>query len=149
MMVVSGTIILIIDACLAVILSLVMIIDSWMFVSGLFMLAASIMAFISSAFALGSFNPMYILVGPLLLILAAITLLAFEGDAIFVVIIGIALAAVSLLLFVLGWKDSVARYDVRMSGQHPSMQMSRPETMYAQVPAYGSPEPPSFLRVKK
>jgi hypothetical protein len=149
MMVMAGAIILIIDACLASLMSLIMVFEIEMFFSGAFMLAAAIMAFVSASFAIGSFNPVYILVGPLMLIMSAIALMAVESGAIVVVIIGAALASVSLLLLVLGWKDSVARYNARKMGHHPSMAGIQPAPMGALPPVYGNVEPPSVLQVRK
>jgi hypothetical protein len=149
MMVLAGAIILIIDWILASLMSLIMVLGLEMFYSGSLLLAASVMAFVSASFAIASFNPIYILVGPLMLIVGAIVLMAAESEAIAVVIVGSSLAAVSLLLLVLGWRDSVARYQARQAGQHPSLGGFRPSMAHPQAPVYGSPEPPSVLRVKK
>ncbi|UCC92687.1 MAG: zinc ribbon domain-containing protein [Thermoplasmata archaeon] len=148
-MVVAGAIILIIDAGMASMLSLIMIFGLMMYFSGAFMFAAAIMGFISAFIALASFNPRLIMAGPILLILAAVALMTVEFDAIFVAMVGSSMAAISLILFLLGWKDSTARYEAKQAGFHPSMAGYVQPSMHSQPPVYGAPEPPGNLRVHK
>ncbi len=143
----AGGIILLIDAIMALMLSVALVVE-WISIGlAVFMLVASITAIISSVVVFMSFNPVYILLGPLMLISGAIIFWVLEPGAVFVSIIGSILAMVSLVLLVLGWKDSVARNETRKAGLHPSM--AGPGQVYPQAPTYGSVEPPPFLNTRR
>jgi len=148
-MAVAGGILLIIDACLAVLLALVLMVEVDLFLLGMYMFAASVVSFLASVWVFLSFRPLYTLSGPLLLVLGGILLWVFEPGAFFVSIIGMTLAGISLLLLVASWRDSTARYNARAAGLHPSMAAMMPGGMMGPPPGYGGAEPPSLLNLRK
>ena len=110
---VAGGIILLIDAIMAMMLCVLLVVD-WISVGlAVFMLVASITAILSSVAVFMSLNPLYIILGPIMLIMGAIFLWALEPGAVAVSIIGSTLAFISIVLLGLGWKDSVARNETR------------------------------------
>jgi len=148
-MAVAGGILLIIDACLSVLLALILMMEVDLFTLGVYMLAASVVSFLAAVWAFLSFKPLYTLSGPLLLILGGILLWVAEPAAFFVSVIGIVIASISLLLLVASWRDSMARYQARSAGLHPSMVAFMPGGMAGPPPGYGGAEPPSLLNLRK
>ena len=143
----AGGIILLIDAIMALMLSVLLVFEIISIGLAVFMLVASITAIISSVGVFMSFNPLYIIMGPLMLLIGAFIFWVFEPAAAFISIIGSILAIVSVVLLVIGWKDSVARNETRKMGLHPSM--AGPGQVYPQAPTYGSVEPPPFLNTRR
>jgi hypothetical protein len=144
-----GGIILIIDACLAILLGLILAVDSWEFWSGVLMLAAGVFAIIAAIGVFLSFNPYLNVSGPIVLIFSAMIDWIIFSEAAIVFIIGISIAFVSLLLLAIGWSDSVERARARKTGLHPSMAGFHPAMGGAPPPAYGGAQPPSLLNVRK
>lgn len=143
----AGGIILLIDAILALMLSVLLVVE-WISTGlAVFMLVASITAIISSVVVFMSLNPLYIILGPIMLIMGAIFLWALAPGVAPISIVGSILAFVSMVLLVLGWKDSVARNETRKAGLHPSM--AGPGLVGPQAPAYGRVEPPPFLNTRR
>jgi hypothetical protein len=143
----AGGIILLIDAVLALMLSVLLVVDMVSIGVAVFMLVASIAAIISSTVVFLSFNPLYIILGPLMLLMGAIILWIYEPGAVFISIIGSILVIISTVLLVIGWNDSVARNETRKAGLHPSM--AGPGQVFPQAPTYGSVEPPPFLNTRR
>lgn len=146
---VSGAVILVIDAALALLVGLIILIDWWDAWVGIILLTGAIMSIISAVAIFLSFNPVLALIGPPLLIMGAIAFWIAEPFAFFISMIGGSLAVVSLVLIIVGWRDSVARYDARAMGIHPAMAGQMQGMPWGAPPAYGGAEPPSMLKLRK
>jgi len=99
----SGCIIMILDGSLALLLILVLFFEA--FTAGMFLLFASLVAIIGGALALKGIQPLLAAVGPPLLIIASIWLIAISPFFSFFAVIGIVLAAISMGLIMYGWSD--------------------------------------------
>ncbi len=148
-MAVAGGILMIIDACLAVLLALLLMVEVDLFALGLFMFGTSVISFLASVWVFLSFKPIYTLLGPVLLITGGALLWIVEPQAFIVSAIGMTIAGISLLLLVASWRDSTARFQARSSGLHPSMAGLMPGGMMGPPPGYGGAEPPSLLNLRK
>jgi hypothetical protein len=146
---VSGAVILTVDAALALLLSLIILFDWWDVWAGLILLGGAAMAVVGAVAIFLSFNPILALLGPPFLIMGAIAFWIMEPFAVVVSIIGGSLASVSLMLILVGWRDSVARYETRSMGVHPSMAGQVLGMPFGAPPAYGGAPPPSMGRTRR
>jgi len=146
---ITGAIILFVDAVLAIILGIVLVLGLWDFTEGAILLAAAILAIICGVGVFLSWNPMFNILGPLGLISGAIFLIVVEDEAIIICAIGIAVASVSLILMVLGWKDMVARHDAMARGIHPAMAGYNGGMQGVGPPGHRGAAPPAALNLRK
>jgi hypothetical protein len=146
---VAGAIILTIDAALALLLALIFLVDWWDVWVGLILLGGAAVSIVGAVAIFLSFNPVLSLLGPPVLILGAIAFWISEPFGIIVSFIGGGLATTSLILLLVGWGDSVARYNTRAMGIHPAMAGQIRGMPFGAPPAYGGAQPPSMLNLRK
>jgi hypothetical protein len=146
---VSGALILTIDAGLALLLSLAILFDWWDIWIGFIMLGAAAMAIVSAVAIFLSFNPILGILGPPMLMMGAIALWIWEPFAFIISMIGGSLATISLILILVGWRDSVARYETRSMGIHPAMAGQVQGMPFGAPPAYGGARPPTMGRARR
>jgi hypothetical protein len=146
---VAGAIILTIDSALAILLSMILFFDAWSVWVALILLGGAVVSILGAVAIFLSFNPTLALVGPPVLIIGAIAFWIAEPFAFFVSVIGGTLAFISIVLIVMGWKDSLMRYEARSMGVHPAMAGQMPGMGWGAPPAYGGAQPPSMLNLRK
>ena len=114
----GGCILMILDGALAIPMWLLLLAE-WEPVSGVFLMAASLVAIIGGSLALKGILPLLAAAGPPLLIMAAVVMATVTFFLVIVAIIGIILAVISLVLVLYGWSDLMMRTEMRNRRANP------------------------------
>ena len=144
---IAAGILVLIDGCLAFLLGLVLVF-SWdsgiamvLFIGFGLSIAASVSAFTCS-------NIRLTLVGPVVLVGAALLIMTIDNDIVFIGVIGGAFAGVSLGLVIYGWSDTKMRMEMKPRRNPMPPQQYRPPPA-VDPSAYGDPSDGVTLNLRR